>query len=72
MTEMAKTSTQSDVWYVKARKEGDKRYWFVGSEGKLNRLRVHAIMFTHERAQDRVAVLAMDNPGFEFKTQRHS
>ncbi len=67
MTELA---AASDIWNVKARKNGSKRYKFVGSEGSLTKHREYALTFTHEEAQNRVAVLAMDNPGFDFKTQR--
>jgi hypothetical protein len=55
--------------FVKARKDGAKSFFFLGSGGSLTRLRVHAVPFTHEGAQNAVAVLAADNPGWEFRTQ---
>lgn len=52
---------------LKARKRGEKRFAFVGYNGRLNPLRVHASRFTPEQAKAAQETLSRDNPEYEFK-----
>lgn len=53
--------------YIKARKRGEKGWWFVSSDGKMNRLRVHALRYFAHTVNEAVATLATDNPEYDFK-----
>lgn len=61
----------SDTYHVKARKHGDKVYRFVGTGGRLTRLRVHALQFTKDGADQFVAEGRHLDPDYEF-TVRHA
>lgn len=56
--------------FVKARKIGTKRYWFLGDNGRMVNRRVFALRFTAETAAKAIAAIASDNPGYEFRAQR--
>jgi hypothetical protein len=52
------------MFHVKVRKAGARAWWFLSSNGDMNRLRVHAAEFS---TLPDVATLTTDNPGYEFK-----
>ena len=52
--------------YVKVREVGKKAWHFL-SGGGVTRLRVHALMFTEERANALIAENKDDNPEWEWK-----
>jgi hypothetical protein len=60
-------TTTERTHFIKVRETGGKTWKFLASGGSETRLRIHALQFSHERAQEAVAQLGADNPGFEFK-----
>lgn len=57
----------SKLIYVKARKPGEKAWWFLTGSGGMNRLRVHAAPYKPEKIEEALRILRQDNPEFEFK-----
>lgn len=54
--------------YVKVRRIGEKRFYFVEPRGGLNRLRIHAARFDDiEKAQAFIDANGPRNPEFEFR-----
>jgi len=58
-------------WYhIKLREKGGRAYWFLSGRGGLNRLRIHAAIFTElERAKEVLAKILADNDNLEGKVQ---
>lgn len=55
--------------HIKVRKHGQRQWKFVGSNGSMTRLRIHALMFTGEQAQKFIAESRSMNPEYDFKIQ---
>jgi hypothetical protein len=54
-------------WGVKTRaRDGGTVRKFLTPAGSLTRLRVHAALMTKRHAEDAVARLGADNPGYDF------
>jgi hypothetical protein len=57
--------------YVKARKVGRKQWQFLGNNGTMTRLRVHALQYTEAGAKEVAAhSVALNNGEYEFKAVR--
>ena len=64
---MTETTEQELTHYVKARKRGAKGWYFLTSKLGLNRLRIHAGMYTKEQAEQSAAEFAKQDESYEFK-----
>lgn len=53
--------------YIKARKKGERAWYFITPKGGMIRLRVHASLFTSEAADKVLEGIAKDNPEYDFK-----
>lgn len=61
-------STQDVEFMIKVRKKGGKAWFFLSSNGGMNRLLIHAIRYREwEAAQRQLAELERDNPEYEGK-----
>lgn len=55
-------------YMIKVRKRGTKAYWFLSSNGGMNRLRIHAVRYSDKaRADTELALLEAGNPEYEGK-----
>lgn len=53
---------------IKVRKRGTKAWWFLSSNGGMNRLRIHAVRFSDQlKAGVNQAVIEAGNPEYEAK-----
>lgn len=57
----------SDLHFIKFRDKNDRRYLFLDSSGAGTRLKVHALRYTTEQAEQALKALRAENPNFEFK-----
>lgn len=55
--------------HVKARKKGEKVWYFVTTRGGLNRLRIHAHTYYPDTVEQAVQAMTADNPGYDFRSQ---
>lgn len=63
----ATPTTAERTHYVKAREKGKRAWYFVTPRLGLNRLRIHASMFTREQAEQAAAEWAKQDDRYEFK-----
>ncbi len=52
---------------IKARKHGEKGWWFLKPGGAMTRVKIHASRFTSDDAQQAMATLTPNNLDYEFK-----
>lgn len=62
------TPTERPSVHIKLKPKGRKRFEFLTSKGGLNHLRIHAAMFTRERAEKLVTEIRAEN-GDEYEVK---
>lgn len=56
------------TYYVKVKAPDGKSWWFLTSNGGMDRKRIHAAQLTADKAEKVVREIETENPGFSAKT----
>ncbi len=60
---------EEELFYIKARKTGNKRYGFITPNGGINDRRIHGMQYKQSHVEKALDHMRARNPGYEFRKQ---